>query len=53
MFFPWFVLGIMDKFIIVNIHDATPKKPQKYSLNFFPIFLSWCVKKKIMLKTMD
>jgi len=37
----------------VNIHDATPKKPQKYSLNFFPIFLSWCAKKKIMLKTMD
>jgi hypothetical protein len=29
MFFPWFVLGIMDKFIIMNVHNDTPKKPQK------------------------
>jgi hypothetical protein len=29
MFFPKFVLSIMDKFIITNVHNATPKKPQK------------------------
>jgi hypothetical protein len=34
MFFPYFVLSIMDKFIIMNVHDATPKKPQKSSLIF-------------------
>jgi hypothetical protein len=27
MFFPSF-LGIMDKFIIINVHDATPKNPK-------------------------
>jgi hypothetical protein len=29
MFFPYFVLGIMEKFIIMNVHEATPKTPQK------------------------
>jgi hypothetical protein len=29
VFFPRFGLGIMDKFMIMNVHDATPKKPQK------------------------
>jgi hypothetical protein len=38
MFFPYFVLGVMDKFIIMNVHDATPENPQKQSM-FFPIFL--------------
>jgi hypothetical protein len=29
MFFPYFVSRIMDKFIIMKIHDATPKKTQE------------------------
>jgi hypothetical protein len=29
MFSPYLVLCIMDKFIIMNIHDATPQNPQK------------------------
>jgi hypothetical protein len=28
MFFPLVFLGIMDKFIIMNVRDATTKKPQ-------------------------
>ncbi len=31
--FPWFVLGIMDKFIIIIVHDATPKKSIYYLIN--------------------
>jgi len=29
----------MEKFIIMNVHDATPKKTPKIILNFFPFFL--------------
>jgi hypothetical protein len=29
MFFLYFFLSIMYKFIIMNVHDATPKAPQK------------------------
>jgi hypothetical protein len=36
MFFPCF-LGIMDKFIIMNVHDATPRTPIN-NPNFFHIF---------------
>jgi hypothetical protein len=27
--FPLIFLSIMNKFIIMNVHDAKPKKPQK------------------------
>jgi len=37
------VLGIMDNFIITNVHDATPKT-SKNDPNFFPIFISWGMK---------
>jgi hypothetical protein len=40
---------IMDKFIILNVHDATPKKTPKIILDFFPIF-SLVYEKKSMLK---
>jgi len=40
----------MDKFIIMNVHDATHKTP-KIKLNFFPFFLL-VYEKKSMLKTM-
>ncbi len=42
---PLICLGILDKFIIMNVHDATPKKPQKSTLNFSMFSLSWCMKK--------
>jgi hypothetical protein len=47
MFIPWFALGIMDKFFIMNIHDATPKNPKNNFVIFFPFFSSWCMKKII------
>jgi len=45
--FPLFFLGIMNKFIIMNVHDVTRKKPQKISLIFFHFLISmyeknWC-----------
>jgi len=43
MIFPSF-LGIMDKFIVMNVHDATPKTPRN-NPKCFPIFLSWGMKK--------
>jgi hypothetical protein len=33
----------MEKFIIMNVHDVTPKTP-KIILNFFPTCFSWCMK---------
>jgi hypothetical protein len=29
VFLPEFILCFMDKFLITNVHDATPTKPQK------------------------
>jgi len=50
MFFPYFVLGIMDKFIIMNAHDATPKKPPKIILNFFFMSFLLVYEKKIHVR---
>jgi hypothetical protein len=37
MFFPWFVLGIIDKFIIMTVRDANQKPPKNnpYLFSFF------------------
>jgi hypothetical protein len=39
----------MDKFIITNVHDATPKKPKIKLQNFPHIFLVVWLKKIIKL----
>jgi len=43
----------MDKFIIANVHDATPKKSQKQIPNFILFFLlvknNPCLKKMIKI----
>jgi hypothetical protein len=41
----------MNKFTIMNVHDATPKKIQKKSLIFPPFFPLNVWNKKFMLKT--
>jgi hypothetical protein len=41
--FPLCFLDIMEKFIIMNFHDATQKKTPKIFLNFFSLFF-WCIK---------
>ncbi len=48
MFSPYFDLGIMDKYFIANVHDATPKN-LKLIPNLFCHFFFWCLKKKSML----
>jgi hypothetical protein len=48
MLFPSF-LGIMDKFIIMNVHDATPKPP-KTILKISPFFLLGVWKKLLHVK---
>jgi hypothetical protein len=52
MFFPSFFLGIMDKFIIMNVHDAALKKNPKKIPNFSPFF-PLPYEKKSMLKSMN
>jgi hypothetical protein len=42
----------MEKNIIMNVHDATPKTPQKKPLKFSPFF-PLVYEKKSMLKKMD
>jgi flagellar biosynthesis protein FliQ len=40
----------MDKFIIMNVHDATPKKTPKIIPKFLSIFFLGAWKKKTMFK---